>query len=72
MIVKSGLKKMKKWEYKLVHRIQQQTSNVSQEEKENNKIYGFGSSSNGNCGLSSDEEDFDDGELIFGGSDDGI
>ena len=45
MIVKSGLKKMKKWEYKLVHRIQQQTSNVSQEEKENNKIYGFGSSS---------------------------
>lgn len=33
---------------------------------------GFSSSSNGNCGLSSDEEDYDDGELIFGGSDDGV
>ncbi|CAL1710581.1 unnamed protein product [Somion occarium] len=34
---------------------------------------GFGSTSNGNCGLSSDDEDdFDDGELVFGGSDDGV
>lgn len=32
----------------------------------------FSTSSNGNCGLSSDEEDYDDGELIFGGSDDGV